>query len=253
VRLYAHRGAAAEEPENTLPAFEKALDYGVDGLEMDVHMTSDGVVVVAHDSDGQRMCRQSHAIKTMSYAQVSQWDAGWGFVDAQGNRPFAEKGYRIPSFADVLASFPNTLINVDLKQSTPSMVNTVLQIVRDAGAQDRVILASFSQATLLHLRVRGYRGQTAMGPAEVAGALYGPAFVIRRLPWRGTAAQIPTRVGAMTLATGERIRRLQALGLRVDFWTINDVDQALKLKALGADGVMTDDPGLLAQALKTDS
>lgn len=253
MRLYAHRGAAAEEPENTLPGFKRALDYGVDGLEMDVHMTADGVVVVAHDPDGQRMCRESQAIKKTPYVQVAQWDAGWGFVDAKGNRPFAEEGYRIPRFTDVLASFPNTLLNVDLKQSSPSMVNAVLQIVRDARAQERVILASFSQATLLHLRMRGYQGVTAMGPAEVAGALYGPGFLIRRLPWRGTAAQIPTQVRSMALATREHIGRLQKLGLRVDFWTINDVDQALKLKALGADGIMTDDPGLLAPALRSAS
>lgn len=245
-RLYAHRGAAAEEPENTLPSFQRAASYGVHGLEMDVHMTKDGVVVVAHDTDGQRMCRESRAIKHTSYADLKAWDAGWGFVDLSGNRPFADKGYRIPQFADVLDHFPDLLINVDLKQKAPSMVSAVLEIVRDAHAQERVILASFSQATLLHLRYRGYEGITAMGAAEVAGAIYAPSFIVRRLPYRGLAAQIPTRVGKRLLATPKNIARIQKVGARVDFWTINDPEEAQRLLAMGADGIMTDDPKALA-------
>lgn len=213
---------------------------------MDVHMTTDGVVVIAHDPDGQRMCRESHAIKKTSYAELCQWDAGWGFVDAQGNRPFADKGYRIPRFADVLEHFPEHIINVDLKQSSPSMVGAVLQIVRDARAQERVILASFSHATLLHLRCRKYRGITAMGPLEVASAIYAPAFLVRRLPLRGSAAQIPVRIGSRVLATKERIERIHETGARVDFWTINDPEQARELLAMGADGIMTDDPKAIA-------
>jgi glycerophosphoryl diester phosphodiesterase len=245
-RLYAHRGAAAEEPENTLRSFQRAASYGVHGLEMDVHMTADGVVVVSHDPDGQRMCRESRAIKKTNYDQLKQWDAGWGFVDLKGDRPFAERDYRIPRFADVLDHFPDLIINVDLKQGSPSMVSAVLKIVRDAHAQERVILASFSQATLLHLRYRGYEGVTAMGVIEVASAIWGPAFLIRHLPFRGSAAQIPPRAGSRVLATPERIARLQAVGARVDFWTINDPEEARKLLAMGADGIMTDDPKALA-------
>ncbi len=245
-RLYAHRGAAAEEPENTLPGFQRAVSYGVHGLEMDVHMSADGVVLVAHDPDGQRMCRESHAIKKTPYSEIKNWDAGWGFVDLQGNRPFAEKGYRIPRFADVLDHFPDLIINVDLKQRSPSMVKRVLKIVRQAGAQERVILASFSQTTLLHLRYRGYKGITAMGPLEVASAIYGPRFLVSAMPYRGQAAQIPVRAGNRVLATKERIARIQAVGARVDFWTINDPDEARRLLDMGADGIMTDDPKAMA-------
>lgn len=213
---------------------------------MDVHMTADGVVVVSHDPDGQRMCRESRAIKKTPYAQLKKWDAGWGFVDDKGDRPFAEKDYRIPRFADVLDHFPDLIINVDLKQSSPSMVGAVLRIVRDAGAEERVILASFSQATLLHLRYRGYKGLTAMGALEVAGAIYAPNFLMRRLPFLGQAAQIPVQSGSLILATPKRIARIQEVGARVDFWTINDPAEAERLLTMGADGIMTDDPKALA-------
>lgn len=244
-RLYAHRGAAAEEPENTLPSFEKALGYGVHGLEMDVHMTADGVVVVSHDHDGQRMCRESRAIKHTPFSELSQWDAGWGFVDGKGDRPFAERGYRIPRLEDVLSSFAGVHINIDLKQSLPSMVRAVMQIVANAGAEERVTLASFSQATLLHLRVAGYKGPTAMGMVEIASALVAPSSLLRRFPFRGQAAQIPTHHGPVNLASEERIARFHELGVRVDYWTINEPDEARALLARGADGIMTDDPARL--------
>ena len=245
-RLYAHRGAAAEQPENTIASFEKAVGYGVHGLEMDVHMSSDGVVVVAHDDDGQRMCRESLPIKETSYAELRQWDAGWGFTDDKGERPFFGRGYQIPSLAEVLEHFPDQVINVDLKQSSPSMVGAVLKIVRDARAVERVILASFSQSTLLHLRCRRYQGITAMGKVELIAALYARASIIRRLPLRGLAAQIPVSHGSHLLATKENIARLQGTGARVDFWTINDPAQAKELLELGADGIMTDDPKAIA-------
>lgn len=245
-RLYAHRGAAAELPENTLPSFERAASYGVHGLEMDVHMSADGVVVVSHDPDGQRMCRESHSIKNTSYSQITHWDAGWGFVDNRGERPYAESGFRVPRFAEILDVFPDHIINVDLKQSQPSMVAAVLKIVRQARAEERVILASFSQATLLHLRSMGYAGMTAMASMDLVGALFLPPWLVNHLPLRGFAAQIPIKHGRYTLATKAKIAKLHAVGARVDFWTINDADQARSLLALGADGIMTDDPKSLA-------
>lgn len=245
-RLYAHRGAAAEEPENTLASFALAVSYGVHGLEMDVHMTRDGEIVVAHDSDGKRMCDQAQTIRNTRYSELSQWDAGWGFVNSHGQRPFAGKGYSIPRFADILDQFPDLIINVDLKQRSPSMVSKMIEIVRRAGAEERVILASFSQYTLLHLRAAGYRGSTALAPIDLSGALFLPKWIAARLPLRGQAAQIPVQQGPYRLATPDKIARLHALGLRVDFWTINDPKQAQELLAMGADGIMTDDPKRLS-------
>lgn len=245
-RLYAHRGAAAELPENTLPSFERAASYGVHALEMDVHMSSDGVVVVSHDPDGQRMCRESRAIKQTPYAEIARWDAGWGFVTANKDRPFADSGLRVPRLDEVLDAFPDLYINVDLKQGHPSMVAEVMKIVRQARAEERVILASFSQATLLHLRAAGYPGITAMAALDLAAALFLPSSLVRSLPWRGQAAQIPTGHGRFTLAARSIIARLHGLGARVDFWTINDPRQARTLLELGADGIMTDDPKAIA-------
>lgn len=247
-RFYAHRGAAAELPENTIPSFERALSYGVHALEMDVHATSDGVIVVSHDPDGQRMCRESYLFKETPYSRVRRWDAGWGFLSKDGDRPFAGKDFRVPRFEEILEHFSDVIINVDLKQHAPSLVTKISRIIRDAGAEDRVIVASFSQATILHMRVAGYQGQTAMGPVELGAALLAPNWFVRPWPFRGFAAQIPTTFGSRVLATKDNIRKLHELGARVDFWTINDLDEAVRLLDMGADGIMTDDPKALAPA-----
>ncbi|HWQ29275.1 MAG TPA: glycerophosphodiester phosphodiesterase family protein, partial [Dehalococcoidia bacterium] len=79
-RLYAHRGAARERPENTICAFERALELGADALELDVHATRDGTLVVAHDPDGRRMAGVASVIRETSLADVQAWDVGHGFV-----------------------------------------------------------------------------------------------------------------------------------------------------------------------------
>jgi glycerophosphoryl diester phosphodiesterase len=81
---------------------------------------------------------------------------------------------------------------------------------------------------------------------EVASAIYLPPRLVRLMPFRGQAAQIPVRSGKLVLATPKRIARIQASGARVDFWTINDLDEARRLLAMGADGIMTDDPKTLS-------
>src|SRR5262249_24581506 len=110
--VYAHRGAAAERPENTLPSFARALELGADALEMDVHATRDGTLVVSHDPDGARMCNVARVLGEADWAEVSRWDAGWGFRAPDGSRPFAGQGVSIPRLVDVVRAFPGVLLNV---------------------------------------------------------------------------------------------------------------------------------------------
>src|SRR5215510_5737211 len=86
--VYAHRGAPAERPENTLASFRRALELGADALETDVHLTADGAVVAIHDATGARVAGVESAISASSLAEIRAWDAGYAFVDARGERPF---------------------------------------------------------------------------------------------------------------------------------------------------------------------
>jgi glycerophosphoryl diester phosphodiesterase len=235
--LYAHRGAAAEEPENTLPSFRRALEVGANALETDLHMTSDGHVVLSHDPLGERMAGVRAEIRARSLAAVQRWDAGWGFVK-NGERPFAGKGYRVPTLAELLEEIKDVPINVDIKQKKPDMVDAVLKVIRDQRAEERVTIASFDVFTLRRVRARGYRGPTGLAREEVLLLL---TPLTRFFPPAGRAAQLPDRLGTRGV-----IQKCHQLGLVAHFWTINDPARARALLAMGADGIMTDDPRAVA-------
>lgn len=242
-RLYAHRGAAAERPENTMPAFERAVEIGVDALEMDVQLTRDGHLVVAHDDSCARTTGAQLAWAAIDLADARRLDAGWGFVAPDGTRPFAGRKICAPTFAEVLDAFPDHRINVDLKGARS--VEAMLALVKARRAEDRVTLASFQLRTLVEIRRRGYGGETALSQNEVASLLALPAMLWRQLPFTGTAAQIPTHAGRVRLDRAAFIAKCHSIGLRVDFWTIDAPDEAQRLLALGADGIITNDPHAL--------
>jgi glycerophosphoryl diester phosphodiesterase len=245
IRLYAHRGAASECPENTLVSFHRAIEHGADALEMDVHLTLDGHVVVAHDPDGARMCDVARPVRHSRLVDLEGWDAGWGFAGADGARPYQRKGHRIPTLEQVLRDFPDRVLNIDIKQWSPPMVEPLVALLRRHGAEERVILASFRLRTLLAVRALGYRGPTSLPPVEVVAMLASPASLWRQLPWTGDAAQLPLAAGPVRFDTRRVIDRCHEHGLRVDYWTVNDVATAERLIDLGADGIMTDDPRAL--------
>ena len=244
--LYAHRGAALERPENTMESFARALELGGFALETDVHMTRDGHVVVSHDPDGRRMAGEPRPIRASTLAEVKRWDLARGFFDAQGERPFAGQGVRMPTLEEVLVTFPSTFLNIDLKQREPSMVAPVLSLLAKHAAASRVLLASFSSATLREVRARGYDGPTGLGRDEVIRLRLLPRALLRR-PATPVRAQLPTHQGPLRFDDRRFIDRCHALDIPVDFWTINDVTEARRLLALGADGVMSDDPTVLAR------
>ncbi|HKO46389.1 MAG TPA: glycerophosphodiester phosphodiesterase family protein [Polyangiaceae bacterium] len=239
--VYAHRGAAAERPENTLPSFRRALELGADALETDVHLTADREIVAAHDEDGARMTGVARALRSATLAEIQSWDAGYGFVDAQGGRPFQRQGYRIPSLHELLSDLPAVRLNVDLKSEEPALVDRFIATVREHQAEDRVIAASFFRSALSYLRRAGWRGESSLSRAEFLYWGLVPSCLQRGKPV-ATRAQIPTHAGPLQLATQRKLQKLRKLGLGVDYWTINDANEARRLVALGVDGIMTDNP-----------
>ena len=242
-RLYAHRGASAERPENTMPAFQRAVEVGVDALELDVHLTRDAQLVVAHDDTAQRTCGARLAWAELDLADVQRLDAGWGFVAGDGTRPFAGQGITVPTFEEVLVAFPDVHVNVDLKGE--KAVDVAVDLVRRLGAEERVTIASFQLRTLVEVRKRGYAGETALSQSEVASLVGLPALIWRQLPMTGDAAQVPTKQGPIRFDRAAFIAKCHSLGLRVDFWVVDDRDEAQRLLALGADGIMTNDPAAI--------
>jgi glycerophosphoryl diester phosphodiesterase len=248
-RLYAHRGASAERPENTMPAFQRAVEVGVDALELDVHVTRDAKLIVVHDDTAQRTCGSPLAWAELDLADAQRLDAGWGFVAADGSRPFAGTGISVPTFEQVLVSFPGVRVNVDLKGERA--VDLALDLLRRLGAEDRVTIASFQLRTLNRVRRLGYPGETSLAQPEVGALLSLPAVLWRQLPRTGDAAQVPTHQGPIRFDRAAFVAKCHSLGLRVDYWVVDDRAEAARLLELGADGIMTNDPAAIRPLFAT--
>lgn len=229
VRIYAHRGASAELPENTMAAFRRAAALGVDALELDIHATRDGVLVVSHDPDGRRRAGVAARLADVTYDEALRWDVGGG--------------ERLPRFEDVVTEFAHLPLNVDLKGD---IADATVALLRRLDAEERVCLASFRVSMMRRVRALGYRGPTALSRAEVLAALSVPAALRRgRFRCRAQRAQLPLSLGRPWV-----VARMKALGLAVDFWTVDDPALARRLVALGADGIMTNDPRRIIPALR---
>jgi len=221
-------------------AFERAVEIGVDAIEMDVQLTRDDHLIVVHDEGCARTTGAQTSWGQLDLADARSLDAGWGFVAPDGSRPFAGQGIAVSTFAEVLEAFPSTHINVDIKGDRA--VQAMIEVVAAKHAEDRVTIASFHTGTQVAVRRRGYGGATSLSQGEVAALVSLPAMLWRQLPFTGTAAQIPTHSGFLRFDRAPFIAKCHSLGLRVDFWTIDDPEEATRLLALGADGIMTNDP-----------
>jgi glycerophosphoryl diester phosphodiesterase len=239
ITLYAHRGAAAELPENTLPAFRRALERGATAIETDCHVTRDGHVVLSHDSTVVQAEGVSYRIADSTLEQVKTWNVARGHLGS----------FTIPTLEEVLGHLPGVPFNVDCKPPGPNAVAALVRVVRAMHAEERVLIASFHTRTLRYARRLGYDGKTGLGQSEIVCLLLMPHALLRTLPVHGNAAQVPTHAFGFRLDTRRFVDKCHALGLVVHYWTINDPLEARRLVDLGADGVMTDDPRLIAPAL----
>lgn len=238
LRLYGHRGAPAHLPENTLPAFERALADGANALEIDVHATADGHFVVAHDADGRRMAGVPEHIRSITLDQVKRWNVAAG----SGRGDLGH--HTVPSLAETLQAFPGIPMSIDLKPDDPGAVPALLEVVARHGAEDRVTLASFSARVVRRIRALGYPGQTTLSKFEVGLVRFLPKALARR-NISGDAAHIPVVHSRIRLDGRRFIARCRALGLRVEYWVVDDPEEARRLLDLGATGIMSDDPGLI--------
>jgi len=239
LRLFGHRGSSARLPENTMASFRQALSDGANALELDVHRTADGHIVVAHDPDGLRMAGVGGRIADLPLQAVQRWNVAAGF------RGGGDARHTVPTLDEVLESFPGVPISVDLKPDDPRAVSELIGLIDRHGAAQRVTVGSFHDR-LLHLARRlGYAGPTALTRREIAAARLLPRAVARRVV-HGHAAMIPRRGMGVGLDGRRFIGRCRALGLRVDYWVVNSPGDARALLDRGATGIITDDPARLA-------
>ncbi|MBA9005794.1 MULTISPECIES: glycerophosphodiester phosphodiesterase family protein [Thermomonospora] len=232
---FAHRGGARHGLENSMPAFQYAVDLGYRYLETDVHATADGVLVAFHDRTLDRVTDRHGAIARMPYSEVAK-------ARIAGVEP-------IPLLEDILGSWPDIRVNIDIKDAPA--IAPLARTLHRTQAWRRVCITSFSTRRLAALRARlplftdedvcmalGPRGVMALR-ARSAG---GPAAKLIRLAATGVAcAQVPHALGRVPFVTESFVAQAHELGLKVHAWTVNRRADMERLLDLGVDGVMTDD------------
>jgi glycerophosphoryl diester phosphodiesterase len=223
---FAHRGGAADGDENTVEAFQRAVQLGYRYVETDVHDTADGVAVVFHDATLDRVAGRSGAISALTWNDLRSVRVGGAAL--------------VPRLDEVLAAWPGIRFNIDIKAD--SGVAPTVDTVLGSGAADRVLLASFSDRRLAEARLlAGPSVATSLGPRSVARLrLASIVGLPLRLPPSAAAVQVPPRLGRLTVVTRRFLALAHRLGLQVHVWTIDDPAEMNRLLDLGVDGIMTD-------------
>ena len=247
--VYAHRGGSALRPENTLTAFDHGLSLGADGLELDVHLSRDGVVVVHHDDTLERTTNGRGALAARSAGELADLDAGWHFASAdQRTFPFRGQGIGIPTLREVLARHAVPLI-IELKTPDPALARKTIDEIRAAGALDRVAFGSFYYRALRAARVYEPRIRTGAAREETRWALYRSWVHLPLASTRYKEFQVPESAGRTTIVTPRFIAYAHRAGLPVKVWTVNQRADMDRLLEWGVDGLISDRPDLAVAAV----
>ncbi|MEO6942491.1 MAG: glycerophosphodiester phosphodiesterase [Terrimesophilobacter sp.] len=238
-RVLAHRGLARDAPENTLLAFAKALAIGAHYIETDVHESSDGVAIISHDENLERVAARNIRVNQLTALELRRVDLGAG------------QGFAV--LAEALDAFPDARFNIDVKSQ--GVVGPTIEAIRSVNALNRVLVTSFSGSR---------RRATVAGlPGVATSAAYGTMVKVlaasklrrtrrvRALLEEFDAVQLPERWSGVSVITAPLIRMAHEAGTEVHVWTINDPDVMTRLLDLGVDGIVTDRADLAVDIVRS--
>ena len=285
--LQAHRGGRGLRPENTLAAFENALRMGVTTLELDIAITADGVAVISHepalypgttrDPEGRWLKEPGPLVRSLTLAQLQRYDVGRLNPDLAYGKPFAgqqaQDGQRIPTLASLFALVKQLGANdvqfdIETKifPNRPNdtlppeeFVKTLLAAIRDAGMTERVMIQSFDWRTLqlvkrlqpgmrtVYLTIQSRNTNNVEDPSWTAGRL------LRDYP--SVADMVKAAGGSIWSPNFNNIdaaavKRAHEIGLQIVPWTVNDPADMRRLIDWGVDGIISDYPDRLREAMR---
>ncbi len=246
IDVYAHRGSTVLAPENTEVAFQLALDYGADVLEIDVRLSRDGHVVVIHDERVERTCNGHGKVLDLNLKDLKKLDAAYRFRNLE-SRSFANQGIRLMTLPELFERFPHTRINIDIKDNTQSAAQAVTQAIDHAGCQALVNVGSFHAQALNYFRTAAPGVSTAASQREVADLYFKRGRVCSP---KYRYLQIPTRYFGIPLATPAFIAHAQDRQINVVYWTINTPEAMQTLIDRGVNGLVTDRVDLACSMLR---
>lgn len=244
--VIAHRGGSGLWPENTLYAFQRAAEMGVDMVEMDVHASADGVLVVMHDETVDRTTDGSGALKEMSLHDIQQLDAGYRWSEDSQSYPYRGQGITVPTLEEVFAALPTMPMTIEIKQGTPSITRELCRLIQQYNKQDMVIVGSFDETALAEFRQHCPSVATSAHAGEVRTFVYlNFAHLTRIWSPQTQAFQVPVEFGDTRIVTPQFVRNAHARGLGVQVWTVNETAEMAQLLDMGVDGLISDRPDRL--------
>jgi glycerophosphoryl diester phosphodiesterase len=242
--VFAHRGGCALGPENTLAAFDLGLSAGADGLELDVHLSADGVVVVHHDPTLERCTDATGPIARRTAAELARVDAGNGFRSADGRSTFTGQGIGVPTLREVLRRFAGVPTIIEMKVDSEAMGRALVDEIRAADAVEWTCAAGFGCRATRAVRALLPELATSACRDEVRLALYRSwaGWPTRHAPFGGY--QIPERSGIYRIVSPRFIAQAHRAGLKVQVWTVDEEPDMRRLLDWGVDALISNRPDL---------
>ena len=265
VIAYAHQGGAWESASSTLHTIARALEVGATAIELDVHATADGELVVCHDATVDRTTAAAGTIASFTLAELRQLDFSYWFIpgaDVSPGHPEAEYPDRgraptdprfgIATLREVLEQFPGVVLNLDIKQTAPVVApyeKALARLLAEYGRVDDVIVASFLDSATDAFRSFAPEVPTSAGTMATA-AFFQAVQAGTTPPDTPTVAfQVPERQGDLVIVDEAFVAAAHASGKAVHVWTINDAEAMEHLVDLGVDGIISDVPTTLCGVL----
>lgn len=242
----AHRNGHALMPANTVEAGLNALELGADILEIDVHLTADKHLVVRHDEIIDTTSDASGRISEMTLAEIEQHNAK--FHEIEYPHKTSPIGIKIPSLTTLFEGIPNARFLIEIKPKDTNASARLCEVIKQHRMTEQVIVGSFHTFVLKHFRRVCPEVPTSHGKSEIRhfiilanlglGHLYSP---------EGYSIQLPISYQGTEILSYKILQAARSLNLKVEIWTINDIDTFKRLIAMQVDGIITDRPDLLSE------
>jgi glycerophosphoryl diester phosphodiesterase len=248
---FAHRGGSACWPENTLEAFRGALAAGCRYLETDLRTTRDGHIVICHDEQLERTTDGRGKVHEHTLAELKRLDAGYRFSPDGHSFPARGQGVQIPTLEELVVLSDEARFNVEIKQAEPAMIDALWSFIERRGLHGRVLVAA-EQDLLVQAFRRVSHGRVATSAGRNECLKFWLASRLGAERWLSIdyqALQIPVSFSGLRVLTPRLLKAAHRRGVHVHVWTINDSDEMRALVAMGVDGIMSDYPARLVEAV----
>jgi glycerophosphoryl diester phosphodiesterase len=267
VIAYAHQGGAWESPSSTLHAIDHALGAGATGIELDVHATADGELVVCHDATVDRTTAAQGTIASFTLTQLRAMDFSYWWIpgaDVTPGRPDAEYPFRgrapgdptfgIATLREVLERYPGVVLNLDIKQTAPVVApyeQSLARLLADYGRTDDLIVASFLDPATDAFRTFAPDVPTSAGTMATAAAWQAVQAGEDLPDSPAVAFQVPERQGDLVIVDEAFVAAAHRAGKAVHVWTVNEAESMERLLGLGVDGIISDVPTTLCSVISS--